>query len=205
VSRAWQRAVELHKVAAEEGQTMRYGDAFDRLGQLRSDTQKLVDVFLRTESPAPAATMKKILLAFELRWKLEELVLMPALKDTQGVILCGTRDAQRELAALRELGGLARQPNLSPECLGGLLSAINDLAALRTQRVSLALTRARRAGLVDTRQLGVEMDRLLERWHFEIRRNADGADDDEIHNQSLAPRRSGLAGVGSRSYPVESC
>lgn len=142
---------------------MRYGDAFDRLGELRDNTQQLVKEFNRTEQPEPAALSKKILMAFELRWKLEELVLMPALQDTQGAMLCGTRDAARELVALRDLAALVREPEASLQRQRTLLCAIDALAALRTQRVSLALTRAERVAVVDTRALGVEMDRLLER------------------------------------------
>lgn len=140
------------------------GDALDRLRQLRSNTQKLVNDFTSQElPPAPASSLKKILLAFELRWKLEELVLMPALKDTQGAMLCGTRDAQRELVALRNLAAVVRDESVGVARQRALLSAIETLAGLRSQRVSLALTRAERAAVVDTRSLGVEMDQLLER------------------------------------------
>ena len=78
---------------------MRYGDAFDRLGELRDNTQQPVKEFNRTEQPEPAALLTKILMAFEWRWKLEELVLMPALQDTQGARwiacsnACRTQDA----------------------------------------------------------------------------------------------------------------
>ena len=116
---------------------MHHLTALDRLvGQLRSNTQQLVNDFSRCDPAAPAQSLKKILMAFELRWKLEELVLMPALKDTQGVMLCGTRDAQRELQALRGLASLARQPDSSADRQRVLLSAIDALASLRTQRVS---------------------------------------------------------------------
>ena len=57
---------------------MRYGDAFDRLGQLRGNTQQLVKEFNQTEPAESDALQKKMLMAFELRWKLEELMLMPA-------------------------------------------------------------------------------------------------------------------------------
>lgn len=142
---------------------MRYGDVFDRLGELQGNTQQLVKEFNRSEQPEPAVLLKKILMAFELRWKLEELVLMPALQDTQGAMLCGTRDAARELVALRELAALVREQAAGLQRQRTLLCAIDALAALRTQRVSLALTRAERAAVVDTRALGVEMDRLLQR------------------------------------------
>lgn len=148
---------------------MRYADAFDRLSELRGNTHELVEEFNRTEQPEPAVLLKKILLAFELRWKLEELVLMPALQDTQGAMLCGTRDAERELVALRDLAALVREQGPSLQRQRTLLCAIDALAALRTQRVSLALTRAERAAVVDSRALGVEMDRLLERLPDAVR------------------------------------
>lgn len=165
---------------------MRYGDALDRLGQLRSNTQLLVNDFTSREPSVAAPLLKKILLAFELRWKLEELVLMPALKDTQGAMLCGTHDAQRELVALRELAAVAREggPGAARQRL--LLSALDTLAGLRSQRVSLALTRAERAAVVDTRALGLEMDQLLKRWHGEVRRGGD-AEDGEMHAARREP------------------
>jgi hypothetical protein len=49
-----------------------------------------------------------------------------------------------------------------------LLSAIETLASLRSERVNWALTRAERAAMVDARALGREMDRLLETWRCEI-------------------------------------
>jgi hypothetical protein len=142
---------------------MRYADAFDRLDQLRGNTQRLVKEFNTTEPTDPAALSKKILMAFELRWKLEELVLMPALQDTQGPMLCGTHDAARELVALRDLAALVRDPAASLRRQRTLIGAIDALATLRTLRLSLALTRAERASVVDLRALGIEMDRLLER------------------------------------------
>lgn len=142
---------------------MRYDDALDRLGQLRSSTQRLVGDFMSSEPSAAAPMLRKILLAFEWRWKLEDLVLMPALKDTQGVMLCGTRDVQRELVALRNLATVAREDGTNLARQRVLLSAIDTLASLRSQRVGLALARAERAAVVDTRALGLEMDQLLER------------------------------------------
>lgn len=68
-----------------------------------------------------------------------------------------------------------------------LLAAIDTLAALRTQRVGLALARAQRAALVDTKALGVEMDQLLERWHGEVRRSGD-IEDEEMDPVGLPPR-----------------
>jgi hypothetical protein len=165
----------------------RYIDAFDRLRGLRSSTEHLVKEYAQRPQRGPAEQLKKILLAFELRWKLEDLVLIPALNDTQGVLLCGTRDAERELLALRDLAGLAREDELSLGRQRVLLAAIEALAALRTQRVGLALARAQRAALVDTRALGAEMDQLLERWHGEVRRSGD-IEDEERDPVGLPPR-----------------
>jgi hypothetical protein len=168
-------------------QPTRHVDAFDRLRSLRSSTEHLVKEHTQGSQRGPAAQLKKILLAFELRWKLEELVLIPALNDTQGVLLCGTRDAERELLALRDLAALARDDELSPGRQRVLLAAIDTLAALRTHRVGLALARAQRAALVDTQALGVEMDQLLERWHGEVRRSGD-IEDEEMDPVGLPPR-----------------
>jgi hypothetical protein len=158
---------------------MSQADAFDRIATLRSSTRKLFEEYTQVESQGAPQLLKKLLLALELRWKLEELVLLPALQGTQGVTYDCTQDAAHELDALRDLVALAGASGLNVERQRLLLGAVETLAALRTERISWALTQAQRAALVDARALGREMDQLLERWHTEVRRTGDVEDEEQ--------------------------
>jgi hypothetical protein len=166
---------------------MQQGDAFDRIGKLRGSTRKLCDEFMQVAQQGSPQLLKKILLALELRWKIEELVLIPALHGTQGVLQGCTQDAGRELDALRDLAALAGAHGLSAERQRMLLGAIESLAAFRTERINWALTRAQRAALVDAHALGREMDQLLSRWHGEVRRTGD-IEDEEADPVGRPPR-----------------
>jgi len=166
---------------------MSQADAFDRIEKLRSSTRKLFEEYTQTESQGSTHLLKKLLLALELRWKLEELVLLPALQGTQGVTHDGTQDAGHELDALRDLAALAGASGLGTEHQRLLLGAIETLAALRTERINWALTQVQRAALVDARALGREMDQLLERWHAEVRRTGD-IEDEERDPVGQSPR-----------------
>lgn len=166
---------------------MQPGDAFDRIGRLRSSTRKLFDEYMQVAQDGPPQLLKKMLLALELRWKIEELVLIPALHGTQGVMHGCTQDAGQELDALRDLAALARDTGLSGERQRMLLGAIESLAALRTERINWALTRAQRAAMVDAQVLGREMDQLLERWHTEVHRTGD-IEDEEADPVGRPPR-----------------
>lgn len=157
---------------------MSQADAFDRIETLRSSTRTLFEEYTQVESQAPPQLLKKLLLALELRWKLEELVLLPALQGTRGVTHHCTQDAGHELDALRDLAALAGVRGQSVEHQHLLLGAIESLAALRTERINWALTQAQRAALVDARALGREMDQLLERWRTEVRRTGDIEDEE---------------------------
>ena len=166
---------------------MRYADAFERMDQLHSSTHKLLEQYTNVAHRGPPQLLKKVLLALELRWKLEDLVLIPALQDVQGVTRGCTGGTERELDALRDLAALAKDAGLGAEPQRLLLGAVETLAALRTERVSRALTSAQRAALVDARALGREMDQLLGRWHTEVRRTGE-IEDEDLDPVGLPPR-----------------
>ncbi len=116
-------------------------NAFERLSELRGSTQLLINEYMKPTQRGSDLLLRQILLAFELTWKLEELVLMPALQDPQSAMVVGSSDAQRELAALRDLVAVVREDGLPLGQERMLLGAIQSLAALRTQRFSSALAR----------------------------------------------------------------
>ena len=153
---------------------MYQADAFDRILGLQGATQKLfADYTSVGDLPSPLA-LQKVLLAIELRWRLEESVLIPTLQDTQGVMPIGSDEAARELAALRGLVGLVLEiPEAQPQTRRTLICVIEVLSSLRSERVNGALTRAVRAFMVDQAALGAEMDRCLDAWRAELARTGD--------------------------------
>ena len=174
-------------LCAADAPGMSHGDAFDRIVTLRSSTRKLFEEYTQVAPPGPPRLLKKILLALELRWKLEELVLMPALHRAQGVVNGRAQDMGHELDALRDLAALAKEDGLGAERRQLLLGALEALAALRTERIHWALTRAQRGGLVNAQALGREMDQLLGRWQAEVRRTGD-IEDEEMDPVGQPPR-----------------
>jgi hypothetical protein len=166
---------------------MPYRDAFDRISELRRSTRKLFDEYVQLSPGRQPALLKKILLALELRWKLEELVLIPALRSSTGDVEGRTQEADRELSALRDMAVLAKEPLGGPERERMLVGALEALAGLRTERVGWALSQAQRAALVDARALGREMDQLLDRWRSEVRRTGD-IEDEEADPVGQPPR-----------------
>lgn len=166
---------------------MPYRDAFDRISELRRSTRRLFDEYVQLPAGSQRALRKKILLALELRWKLEELVLFPALRSAPGGVEGGSQQADHELSALRDLAMLAKDEFGAPERERLLVGALEALAGLRTDRVGWALSQAQRAALVDTRALGREMDQLLDRWRNEVRRTGD-IEDEEMDPVGQPPR-----------------
>jgi hypothetical protein len=156
---------------------MYHADAFDRIDGLDRATRKLFDDYTQVERLPSPLLSQKLLLALELRWKIEEAVLIPSLHGTQGVMQGGSEDAGRELTALRSLAALALNKDPGVEFQRVLLCAIEILASLRSERVNWALTRAERAAMVDARALGRDMDRLLETWRCELRVNGEFKDE----------------------------
>jgi hypothetical protein len=154
---------------------MYQADAFDRILGLQGATQKLFADYTGVgDRPSPLA-LQKVLLALELRWRLEESVLIPTLRDTQGVMPIGSDEAARELAALRGLVGLVLElPESQAQARRTLVCVLEVLSSLRSERLNGALTRAVRAFMVDQAALGAEMDRCLEAWRAELGRPGDG-------------------------------
>ena len=140
---------------------MRYADAFDRIDRLSGATSRLFNAYINTPERSPQL-LERVLMALELRWCMEDSVLIPALEGTQGVMQGRSEDATRELGALRELVALAKNDALSIDAQRLLLHAMQTLSELRAERINEALTRAQRAAIVDARALGHELEELFD-------------------------------------------
>jgi hypothetical protein len=144
--------------------TVDQAHAVERGTRLQSSASRSFDAYQTGAPHRSPFLLRKVLLALELRWTVEDRVLIPSLGDTQGVMQGDSEEARRELEALRRLAALARQRETSIESQRVLVCVIETLASLRSQRVALALTKAQRAGMVDARTLVRQMDRLLAEW-----------------------------------------
>jgi hypothetical protein len=138
--------------------------AAERGTSLRSNANGSFDAYQTGAPHRSAFVLRKVLLALELRWTVEDRVLIPSLSGTQGVMQGGSEDAGRELEALRRLAALARHGDTGIESQRVLVCVIETLASLRSQRVTSALTKAQRAGMIDARALVRQMNRLLAEW-----------------------------------------
>lgn len=160
-------------------------DALERLVALRLTTARLRDEFSAASAAQRPAALHRLLLALELRWILEEQVLIPALGTRGAYDLL--RVAERESGLLRDLASVARGDTLAAAAQGALAVALEGLAALRSERIEHALLRAQRSAHFDAAALRREMDQLLERWHQEVLATGD-IEDEELDPVGLPPR-----------------
>ena len=143
---------------------MHHAQVVARSTNVKSNASRAIDAY-QTGAPGRSPfVLRKVLLALELRWTVEDRVLIPSLSGTQGVMQGCGEDARRELEALRRLAALARHTETGIESQRVLVCVIETLASLRSQRVTSALSKAQRAGMVDPRTLVRQMDRLLAEW-----------------------------------------
>jgi len=161
--------------------------AAQRLAELRSATELLFDDFAAASAQRRAASLRRLLLALELRWKLEEELVIPALRGTDGEPPETLGAADRESGLLRELAAVAKAGLLPPAPLHTLMAAIEGFAALRSERIERALARAQLSSGVGALALRREIDALLERWHGEVLASGD-IEDEELDPVGLPPR-----------------
>lgn len=152
---------------------MQSEDAVNLAESARTHAWGPVDGRPQLAAQRPPYLLRRVLMALELRWTVEDRVLIRSLNGTQGVMPGAPDDAERELEALRRLASLARDKDLGIEFESMLVRVIETLAALRSQRISQAMVRAQRAGMVDTQALVREADRVLEEWRSEFPASGD--------------------------------
>lgn len=170
------------------GRARRRDDAVALWAELRHAAQERFQEYGRAQAAHRALPRRRLLLALELMWKLEEQALLPALLDADA----GTRDdaaeLDQELNRLRDLADLVRQGDgLEPTGMNVVLAALDGMNALRALRFERALDTAVRTRRLDGAALAREIDAWLGRWREEVTTTGD-IEDEELDPVGRPPR-----------------
>lgn len=159
----------------------RHGAAV-RLAQLRADSEQCLADF-SDFSGAPVARRdalrERLRLALELRWKLEEQLVIPALGKRVATLLLPA--AESESTNLRELFDHAGRE------ASGVILPVARLALLRAERIELAVAAAEQRRDFDAAALVRDIDAMLARWRVEVWRTGD-IEDEESDPVGQPPR-----------------
>ena len=150
--------------------------ATGRLAQLREASERCLAEFEAAPAERRDALLERLRLALELRWKIEEQLVIPALGKREASLLLPA--AERESNHLRDLAAHGARD---------AMSSVAGLAALRAERIELALAAAQKRRGFDGSALLRDIDALLERWRGEVRRTGD-IEDEESDPVGLPPR-----------------
>jgi hypothetical protein len=146
-----------------------------RIGGLQQALQVLFTERPQAGSRRRPAVQRKLLLGLELLWKLEEQVVLPALRVAEpgwgADVTCGTR----ELALLRDLAMVAAQT--APAHREVTFAVLQGMAELHFDRINDLLARPG-AESADWPRLERELCALLARWQGEVQQNGDIEDED---------------------------
>jgi hypothetical protein len=169
------------------GRARRRDDAIALWAELRHAAQERFQEYGRAQAAHRALPRRRLLLALELMWKLEEQALLPALMDADA----GTRDdaaeLDQELNRLRDLADLVREGGLEPTSMNVVLAALDGMNALRALRFERALDSAVRTRRLDGAALAREMEAWLGRWREEVTTTGD-IEDEELDPVGRPPR-----------------
>lgn len=169
------------------GRVRRRDDAVALWSELRHASLQRFNEYASAPATRRSWPRRRLLLALEMMWKLEEQALIPALLDADA----GTRDDAAELdeevARLRELADLLREGDLDAASASVVAAALDGMAALRALRFERSLDQAVQARRLDGAALAREMDELLARWHEEITVTGD-LEDEELDPVGRPPR-----------------
>lgn len=126
-------------------------------------------------SPGLSRTdQRRLLLALELRLKLEDQVLLPAWRDA---LLRGVDDAAKEIHVLRELAFELIQPHLGQRQRALLIASLDGLATLHFDHVATLAIKSGQHKAFDTQRALAEIRAFQARWREEI--GATGSVEDE--------------------------
>lgn len=160
-------------------------NATELWSELRHSTERRFDEYIGTPEAEPRAEVqKRLLLALELRWKLEEQLLLPALAGCGELQRTNAREAGEEIEHLRDLAALVGSGELSPASNLVVMGALEGIADLRSAELERWLTTA---CTIDDDTLAREMQALLKRWRGEVRET--GAVEDEERDPVGTPPR----------------
>lgn len=162
-------------------------DAIALFADLRRDLERRFEALSAAPLGRRASFASELVLALELRWKLEEELLFPALRRAGcGDFLQIQADAE-DLAKLRELGEMVLAGAPSPARQGALLAVLEGGVRLHLEQVDELLHQLWKHPGPDWPAMGREMQALLQRWRREIAETGD-IEDEERDPVGLPPR-----------------
>lgn len=167
--------------------TRRRDDAVALWSELRHAAQQRFQEYSRAQAMHRTLPRRRLLLALELMWKLEEQALLPALLDADAGTRDDAADLDEEVNRLRDLAELVQQDELDPAGASVALAALDGINALRALRLERTLDKAVRARRVDGAALAREMDDWLGRWREEVTLTGD-IEDEELDPVGRPPR-----------------
>ena len=145
---------------------------------LHEATRRCLDDYLGADATERAGAQKRLLLALELGWKLEEQVLLPALHEGDVRLKLDTDQVLEEIEKLRDLADLVEEGTLDPASNLVVLNALEGIAELRAARVEEALHAAKNTPGVNAAALAQDMNAMLKRWREEISATGDIEDEE---------------------------
>lgn len=171
----------------ESPRAWRRDDAVTLWSALRHEVQQRLDDCAGAPATRRARPRRRLLLALELMWKLEEQALLPALLDADAATRGDAAELELEVTRLRELADLLKADRLDPSSAAVVVAALDGMAALRALRFERSLERAVQARRLDGAALAQDMNGLLARWREEVTVTGD-IEDEELDPVGHPPR-----------------
>ncbi|MDN3920662.1 hypothetical protein [Roseateles violae] len=162
-------------------------DAAALWAELRHSLDRRFDESGAGSARRRALAQRRLLRALELRWKLEELVLLPALQDSATASREDVRAAEKEIGLLRELSDLIGDPQLPSSAQGVVLAVLEGIATLRSDQLERRLRQALQNERINGAALAGDIEGMLERWCGELLASGD-IEDEEADPVGQPPR-----------------
>lgn len=162
------------------------GDPLALLVALRRTTERRLQAVQDAPPRARPAARRRLLLALQIRWKLDEQLVAPRLDDVAAAEPT-LPSVERESLLLREWADLLETQVLPAAAQRTLLTTLTGLSTLRAERLEAALAAAIQRGDIDTAALARDIDERLARWRDEVLATGD-IEDEEIDPVGTPPR-----------------
>lgn len=170
-----------------QGRARRRDDAVTLWSGLRQAAQRRYQEYNRSQAAHRALPRRRLMLALELMWKLEEQALLPALLDADASTRDDAAELETEVDRLRELADLVRQGQIDEDSTKVVLATLDGMSTLRALRFERTLDRMVKARQLDGAALAREMDEWLGRWREEVTTTGD-IEDEELDPVGRPPR-----------------
>jgi hypothetical protein len=162
-------------------------DAAALWAELREATEARYDDLLAARAEWRPMAQRRLLLALELQWKLEELVLLPALQEVDAGLSLGLQSIGKEIELLRELAHTVSGGGVPQAIENTLFGVLQGIASLRAEQIEVALADPKRVSPRQRQALSRDIRVLLDRWRGEVETTGD-IEDEEADPVGQPPR-----------------